>query len=261
MTALADDRLLPALAEGSLLTVDGLSLRVRVSGRRKRFALTVESDAGLTLHAPEGRPAGDAEGFVRAHWSWVVTKVAARERTLPLNPAKRLVDGEVFRYLGRTYRLAITADGPADGRVRLIAGRLVMSREQAGDPDRGRAALAEWYCRAGQNWTAGRLQPWAARMAVAEPVLEVCDLGRRWGRYRPGDGDRGPGLMSLGWPLFQLPMHLVDYVVAHELAHVRVPGHRADFWRLLGMALPEFEERRTELDELGRRMWMGEIAQ
>ncbi|MFD3803343.1 M48 family metallopeptidase [Streptomyces sp. NPDC058611] len=264
VTAPADDRIPPALAEGNLLTVDGLALRVRVSGRRKRFALTVEPDAGLTLHAPQGRPVADAEDFVRAHRSWVVTKVAVRERTRPLNPAKRLADGEVFRYLGRTYRLAVVEDERESesefGRVRLIAGRLVISREQAEDPDRGRAALVDWYCRAGRNWAAGRLQPWAARMAVAEPVLDVCDLGSRWGRYRPGQSERGPGRMSLGWPLFQLPMHLVDYVVAHELAHVRVPGHQADFWRLLGQALPEYEERRTELDELGRRIWMGEIA-
>ncbi|ALO08570.1 putative metal-dependent hydrolase [Streptomyces venezuelae] len=260
MTALADDRISQALAEGSLLTVDGLDLRVKVSGRRKRFALTVESDAGLTLHAPAGRPAREAEEFVRAHRTWVVTKLAVRERTLPLTPAKRLVDGEVFRYLGRTYRLAVVDDEADGSRVRLIAGRLVMSREQAEAPDRARAALVDWYCRAGQNWAVGRLQPWAARMGVAEPELDVCDLGRRWGRYRPGQSEYGPGRMSLGWPLFQLPMHLVDYVVAHELAHVRVPGHRADFWRLLGQALPEYAERRAELDELGRRMWMGEIA-
>lgn len=263
MTAFAEDRVsVPRKtpAEGGRLTVDGLELRVRVSARRKRFALTVEPDAGLTLHMPEGRPVADAEGFVRAHRSWLVDKAGVRERTRPLNPPKRLIDGEVFRYLGRTYRLAISPDAPAEGRVRLVAGRLVVSEEQAEDPDRGRAALVDWYCRSGRAWTAGRLQPWAARMGVAEPELEVRDLGQRWGMYRPGEGDRGPGRMSLGWPLFQLPMHLVDYVSAHELAHVRVPGHRANFWRLLGQALPEYEERRVELDELGRRMWMGEIV-
>ena len=95
-------------------------------------------------------------------------------------------------------------------------------------------------------------------MAVSEPTVEVRDLGRHWGMYRPRDG--GPGRMGLGWPLFQLPMPLVDYVIAHELAHVRIPGHRADFWRLLRLALPEYEECRSELDELGRRMWMGQIA-
>ncbi|MFI2366988.1 M48 family metallopeptidase [Streptomyces sp. NPDC018833] len=260
MTVITADRNSPALTEGDRLAVDGLALNVRVSPRRKRFALTVEMDAVLTLHAPEGCPAADAERFVRAHRSWLMTKLALRERTRPLNPAKRLVEGEIFRYLGRTYRLTIDPDRPADTEVRLVAGRLIVSEEQAAEPDRGRAALVDWYCRVGSAWAAGRLQPWAARMAVAEPELHVSDLGGRWGSYRPGEGERGAGRMSLGWPLFQLPMHLVDYVVAHELAHVRVPGHRADFWRLVGQALPEYEERRAELDELGRRMWMGEIA-
>ncbi|MEU5147251.1 SprT family zinc-dependent metalloprotease [Streptomyces yangpuensis] len=260
MSALAEDSRSPSMAEGSLLAVDGLELRVRVSARRRRFALTVEPDAGLTLHTPEGRPVADAEDFVRAHRSWLVGKIGMREATRPLNPVKRLAEGEVFRYLGRTYRLSLAADQPTGRSVRLIAGRLVMGEETAADPGRGRAALVDWYCRAGQKWASGRLQPWAARMAVAEPELDVRDLGSRWGSFRH-DGERaGCGRMSLGWPLFQLPMHLVDYVVAHELAHVRVSGHRADFWRLLGQALPEYQERKNELDELGRRMWMGEIA-
>ncbi|MET8113254.1 M48 metallopeptidase family protein [Streptomyces prasinus] len=97
-------------------------------------------------------------------------------------------------------------------------------------------------------------------MGVTEPELDVRDLGDRWGSCRPPQAGAGvEGLMSLGWPLFQLPMHLIDYVIAHELAHVKVPGHREDFWRLLRTALPEYEERRADLDELGRRLWMGDV--
>ncbi|MFI6081415.1 M48 family metallopeptidase [Streptomyces sp. NPDC051217] len=260
MTSLADNQAAPSLAEGDQLTVDGLLLRVSASTRRKRFALTVESDASLTLHAPVGSPSAEAQDFVRAHRKWLLSKRGVRERTRPLNPAKRLIEGEVFRYLGRTYRLTVSDDVSTDGRVRLIAGRLILGRAEAGDSSRGRVALVDWYVRTGRSWAAGRLQPWAARMGVSEPVLDVCDLGQRWGSYRPAGEVPGTGRMSLGWPLFQLPMHLVDYVIAHELAHVKVPGHRADYWRLLGQALPEYEDRRMELDELGRRMWMGEIV-
>ncbi|MFF9867951.1 M48 family metallopeptidase [Streptomyces sp. NPDC013953] len=261
MTASTVDSASPvALAEGDRLAVDGLVLNVRVSPRRKRFALTVELDAVVTLHAPQGRPAADAVHFVRAHRAWVADKVALRERTRPLTPPKRLVEGEVFRYLGRTYRLAIDEERAAEAPVRLVAGRLVISAAQAVEPTLGRAALTAWYCRAGRRWAVGRLQPWAARMGVPEPGLDVSDLGGRWGSFRPGPDKREKGRMSLGWPLFQLPMHLVDYVVAHELAHVRIHGHGPDFWALLGRALPEYEERKAELDELGRRMWMGDIA-
>ena len=261
MTATTVDSASPvALTEGDRLAVDGMVLDVRVSPRRKRFALTVELDAEVTLHAPQGRPAADAADFVRAHRSWVMGKVALRERTRPLTPPKRLVEGEVFRYLGRTYRLAVEEERAENASVRLVAGRLVLSEAQAAEPALGRAALVSWYCRTGRLWAGGRLQPWAARMAVSEPALDVSDLGGLWGSHRPDPHSREKGRMSLGWPLFQLPMHLVDYVVAHELAHVRIHGHGPDFWALLGRALPEFEERRTELDDLGRRMWMGDIA-
>ncbi|MFG2332122.1 M48 family metallopeptidase [Streptomyces sp. NPDC048604] len=259
MSTVTVDRAEPmALAEGDRLAADGVELNVRVSARRKRFALTVEMDATVTLHAPQGRSAADALAFVTAHRAWMAAKTAQRERTRPLNPSKRLVEGEVFRYLGRTYRLSIDPERPENAGVRLVAGRLLLSPEQAESPARGRSALVDWYCRAGREWARGRIQPWAARMGVAEPVMDVSDLGGRWGSYQPSEG--AGGRMGLGWPLFQLPMHLVDYVVAHELAHVRVSGHGVDFWRLLGCALPEYKERRAELDELGRRMWMGEIA-
>ncbi|MFI7537486.1 M48 family metallopeptidase [Streptosporangium sp. NPDC049376] len=232
---------------------------MRISARRRRFALTVEADAALTLHAPQGHSASDAEDFVRAHRTWLVSRRALREQARPLNPAKHLIEGEVFRYLGRTYRLAIVGNESRNDRVRLVAGRLTMSHKLAEDTARGRVALVDWYCRTGHAWVMGRLQPWAARMSVPEPAVDIRDLGSRWGTYRSVEEGRGPGRMSLGWPLFQLPMHLVDYVIAHELAHARIPGHDAYFWRLLGQALPEYKEHRMELDDLGRRMWMGEI--
>ncbi|WP_308437054.1 YgjP-like metallopeptidase domain-containing protein [Streptomyces olivaceoviridis] len=86
--------------------------------------------------------------------------------------------------------------------VRLVAGRLLVDGRVAGDPGLIRAALADWYTRAGRRWTRGRLQPWAARMDVPEPEVRVRDLGYRWGSYRAGPGN---GVVSLHWATFQLP--------------------------------------------------------
>jgi predicted metal-dependent hydrolase len=143
------------------------------------------------------------------------------------------------------------------GPVRLVSGKLTMDTAAAGDPRRGRREIINWYRRVGRTWAVGRLQPWAARLDVAKPLVEVRDLGLRWGSYTPGEGR--PGVMALNWAVFQLPAHLVDYVIAHELAHIVIAGHGRDYWRLLRRALPECEERREELDELGRRVWLGEV--
>jgi predicted metal-dependent hydrolase len=249
--------------------VDGRELRVRISARRRRIGLTVERDRSLTLHVPRGCGIQRLEEFVRGSIAWIDGKTRLSEERRQLHPVRALRDGEIHRYLGRDYRLLVVDGEQPDGRdslrpgdgaetppVRLVAGRLRVDRSIAEDPPRVRAALADWYTRSGQRWTRGRLQPWAARMDVPEPEIRVRDLGHRWGSYRARQGN---GVISVHWATFQLPIHLVNYVIAHELAHVRVAGHGPDYWRLLGRALPECRHLKTELDDLGRRVWMGDL--
>ncbi|WLQ34705.1 SprT family zinc-dependent metalloprotease [Streptomyces castrisilvae] len=251
----------PLLTEDGVLFVDGRELGVRISLRRRRLGLTVERDRSLTLHVPKGCGVRRAEDFVRSSAGWIDAKARLSEERRQLHPTRSLRDGEIHRYLGRDYRLLVVDAPPDEGQpvaaVRLVAGRLRLDSGVAADPVLARRALADWYGRAGQRWIQGRLQPWAARMDLPEPTVRVRDLGHRWGSYRAGSTD--DGTISLHWAVFQLPMHLVDYVVAHELAHVRVPGHAPEYWRLLGRALPECRRLKTELDELGRRVWMGDL--
>jgi predicted metal-dependent hydrolase len=256
----------PALTEDGTLVVDGRELRVRISLRRRRLGLTVERDRSLTLHVPRGCGVRRAEEFVRDSGAWIDDKTRLSDERRQLHPARTLRDGEIHRYLGRDYRLLVVDEerdehaepAIAEPAVRLVAGRLRLDSSVAADPVLARKALADWYIRAGQRWMRGRLEPWAARMDVPEPAVRVRDLGHRWGSYRSGAADAG--VISLHWSTFQLPIHLVDYVVAHELAHVRVSGHGPEYWRLLGRALPECRRLKTELDELGRRVWMGDLA-
>ncbi|WP_369036551.1 M48 family metallopeptidase [Streptomyces adonidis] len=256
------------ITEDGPLLVDGRELCVRISSRRRRLGLTVERDRSLTLHVPQGCSIRRAEQFVRDSGAWIGDKTRLSDERRQLHPVRTLRDGEIHRYLGRDYRLLVVGDeGDGDERtdgspptpaVKLVAGRLRMDGRIAADPVLAKKALAEWYIQAGQRWMRGRLQPWAARMDVPEAAVRVRDLGHRWGSYR--SGTVGGGVVSLHWATFQLPIHLVDYVVAHELAHTRVSGHGPAYWRLLGRALPECRRLKTELDELGRRVWMGDLA-
>lgn len=238
-----------------MVVVGGRDFRVAVSARRRGLGLTVERDGSLVLRAPEGCDVERAEIFLREGQAWLADKLRRRAEHPPAHPVRAFRDGEAFTYLGRSYRLLIDGEGQAP--VRLRAGRMVIGDGLARDPVQARRALIAWYRGAGQRWAQGRLQPWAARMEVREPDVVVRDVGNRWGTYRPGDGGRGT--MALHWALFQLPAHLVDYVIAHELAHIRVSGHGADYWVLLHQAIPECEERKGELDDLGRRLWLGDI--
>ena len=247
-----------SLIDGQVVAGDGHQIRVRTSARRRRLGLTVERDGDVVLHAPVDCASERASAFLARNGRWIEDRLAERARTAPQHPAKRLADGEVFRYLGVAYRLRLVETSQAP--VRLVGGRLLMARGSAGNGPVGVRELRDWYGRVGEAWAGRRLQPWAARMDLAEPLVRVRDLGHRWGDYRPAQTPGEPGQVTLNWMVFQLPMQLVDYVIAHELAHAVLPGHRGDFWALLRRAMPECEARRDELDELGRWIWRGELA-
>ena len=257
VTADAQDPRPTVLEDGRLITVGDREFRVVVSARRRRLGLTVERDGSLVLRVPRGCEAARAEAFVREGEAWLADKLRLRAEHPPAQPVRAFRDGETFSYLGRAYRLKVAGDGEPG--VRLVVGRLVIGERLARDPVASRRALITWYRTRGQSWARGRVQPWAARMEVQEPDIAVRDVGNRWGTYRPGDGPRGT--MALHWALFQLPAHLVDYVIAHELAHIRVSGHGADYWALLRQAIPECADRKEELDDLGRRLWLGGVRE
>jgi predicted metal-dependent hydrolase len=247
----------PLLVDGQVLVVDGRELLITVSARRKRLGLTVQRDGTLTLRVPARCEAARAEAFVGQSRTWIESKLRLRDQHRPAHPVRGFRDGESFRYLGREYRLLLVDEGETP--VRLAAGRLRMDKSVAARPPEARRELIAWYRKSGLRWSQGRLQPWAARMEVPEPTVTVRDVGNRWGTYRPGDGEAGT--MALHWAVFQLPAHLVDYVIAHELAHIKVSGHGPGYWTVLKRAIPECEARKEELDDLGRRLWLGQVAE
>lgn len=219
--------------------------------------MTVERDGSLTLRVPPHCDPGRAERFVRSSETWLADKLKRREDHSPAHPMRVFREGESYFYLGREYRLHIEEAGSGPGAVKLAAGRLVLPESLAQDPRKARRAVIGWYRRTGLRWASSRLQPWAARLGVPEPIVRVRDVGSRWGTYRSAAS--GPGTMALHWAVFQLPSHLVDYVIAHELAHIKLPGHGPGYWKLLRMAMPECEEHKAELDDLGRRLWLGDV--
>ncbi|MCI0384535.1 M48 family metallopeptidase [Streptomyces sp. CNQ085] len=129
----------------------------------------------------------------------------------------------------------------------LAGGRLRLRR------DRGSSAAGElvaWYAERGRQWLPRRVGPWAERLASPPVDLVVRPLGYRWGSC----SDRGA--LNIHWAVMQLPAALVDYVLVHELAHLREPNHSPAFWRLVGRVLPDYESRRARLDEWGARVWL-----
>lgn len=230
------------------MRIGGLDFAVRVSGRRSA-GITVDRDGSLLLHAPAGADPAALAAWARSKSGWVLRKLTEKDLLLSASPAKDFVTGEGFDYLGRHYRLQLTADPAADS-VKLDRGRLLMPRVVADNGD-GAAAMIRWYRQHGRAWLPRRIVPWATRMGLRPGGLDVRDLGYRWGSLGRG------GRLNIHWAAMQLPVALVDYVIVHELAHIGEPRHTPAFWAAVQRALPGHDRRRARLAATGATLWLG----
>ena len=226
----------------STLVVEDLSLEIRWSTRRKTVELAIERDGRLTLRAPAGTTLQLLESFVRQKRTWVYRKLAEKQALRPPVPAKEYVSGESFPYLGRHYRLLLVDE--QDVPVKLTEGRFRMERSAA---DRGREEFVGWYQRHARQWMAKRVERFSLRLGVVPAAVEIRDLGHRWGSCT------SRGKVNIHWASVLLPPSVVDYLIVHELAHLREPNHSPRFWATVERAMPDYRDRKRWLAENGER--------
>ncbi|GGX56352.1 M48 family metallopeptidase [Streptomyces noursei] len=248
-----------ALAAEHVLTAH--TVHVRVSARRKSLGATVEPGGqAVTIAVPAGaQPAEVVAGVRRMHDRIVSAVLKARENA-PDHPVKDLVNGEGFDWLGMPARLRVLdGRGPVE-RVRTGSGWWLHAHRDDIER-RGARPLVDWYCREGTAWLEQEAPAWWSRMTYGEPLptLRVADIGRRrWGVYHGT-----PHRVTLAWQTLQLPRRMATYVLVHELAHATRPAgrpHGPGFWRVVRRVLPAFERDREDMNEHGRRAWMGEVT-
>jgi len=225
------------------LVLGDLQFEVRRSDRRRTLGLTVERDGSLILTAPPGVADARLERFARQKRFWIYQKLAAKEALPPALPVRKYVAGEGFPYLGRSYRLQLVAD--QDAPVKLESGRFKMRRDEAAQ---GRAAMIRWYTAHSQPWLTARVARYAGRVGVEPTAVTVQDLGFRWGSCGKG------GRLYFHWQSILLPPRIADYIVVHELAHLREPHHTPGFWRVVERTMFDWEPRRRWLAEHGHEL-------
>ena len=231
--------------------VEAIEYTVRRSRRRRRtMAITVDTEGAVRVAAPIHVSSAAVAAFVQARASWI-EKQRAASRARPTVP-KRFVDGESLFFLGREYALRIHAGTNRHTEVRLEGRALAISVPQRHDTSEARAAavvtgLEGWYRREAERVIGNRILHYQQRVAVQPKALRISNARRQWGSCGPG------GTIRISWRLVMAPLSLIDYVIVHELCHLRYSNHGPPFWRLVGTILPDYESLRGLLRREGDR--------
>ncbi len=210
---------------------------------RKTLGITVEPDRRVVVSAPPGTSVADVEARLLKRGAWILRRQREFEDYLPLLPPRRYVGGESHLYLGRRYRLKIEAGSPES--VKLAAGRFYVAVRDREDTARIKALLDDWYRRRAAVVFAERLAHChaKARPELPYPELRIRVMEKRWGSCTTGE------VMLLNLKLIQTPKYCIDYVITHELAHLKEHHHGPAYYALLDRLMPDWRERRRRLHE------------
>ena len=222
------------------LAVDELQFSVTRSARRKTLEIGVDRQGELTLSVPVSCSIKRIEKFARERKFWVYTKLAEKDRLFTPRPPKEFVEGEGFLYLGRSYRLKIVKKQIEA--FKLINGRLQMRH---GLHEEARNALIDWYSCRLKSLLNDRVTTVATSVGNNAKSFRVQDLGFRWGSCGKN------GIVYFHWKVALLPLRIVDYVIAHELVHLKIAHHTPIFWKELECAMPDYEQRKEWLAKYG----------
>lgn len=213
--------------------------------QRRTLAIQVHRNATVEVRAPMFCPHETVMQFVNRRRHWIRRQL---ERVAASAPActPRYTQGESHRYLGEEVVLALQQGTPAHGE--LVQGQLRLRLNRPDDPKRVKGVLEQWYRIRAAEVFSGRLAHWFdhhAYRGLRQPRLRLRRMRRRWGSCST------QAVITLNTRLIEQRLQLIDFVVVHELCHLRVFDHSARFHALMDAVLPDWRRRRLALEQAG----------
>lgn len=210
--------------------------------RRKTIGFSI-SIGGLTIAAPRWVGIGQIEDAIREREDWVFAKLADIRRHHAAIPQVRWEDGGTLPYLGESITLRLStratrgSSASLDATARTLTVSLPPGATRAQVKDRVEAWLQNEACALFKS----RLNFYEERLGVAHRVLRLSSAKTRWGSCS------ADGRILLNWRLIHFPLSSIDYVVAHELAHLKEMNHGPRFWATVAGLLPDYESARDQV--------------
>lgn len=202
--------------------------------KRKTVSLVVDADGRLTVRAPMKTPQAFIDDFVLRKSGWIEEKQQMMAERKARHSPIGFVAGEHLPFLGETYRLAVS---PQSGYIAVRDGELHVP---AGLADYRQAIVAWYYAQARVIFTE-RAHLYAEQYCFSFQALKISDAQGRWGSCSR------KGNINLSWRLVMCPLPVIDYVVVHELAHLKHLNHSPAFWGVVKGILPDYKQHRKWL--------------
>jgi predicted metal-dependent hydrolase len=234
----------PKIPTSTELPIDGrmVSVAVRIHARARSYRLSIPHNGLPVLTLPPHGKWVEAEAFLLRHSNWL----AARLKRAPA--AVNLGDGGMVPLRGVQH--AIVGTGKVRGRVEVTEQGGMPVLLVPGDPAHQARRLIDWLKAEAAIDLAARTAVHAERLGVSVKTVKLRSQSSRWGSCS------STGNLNYNWRLIIAPPHVLDYVAAHEVAHLKEMNHSDKFWANVKRTLPDMERGRAWLKAHGRELML-----
>ncbi len=212
-----------------------------IRSKRKTIALVVQPDGELLVRAPQRATQKQINEMLEKYADWIVKKQAEAKAKQRAFAPRQFKEGEVFLFLGEKYALELTN---AKKSTFTLNGKFQLAKSAQGE---AKEIFERWYKKEARRIFKERVAYYAKKHDFDVKQVKLSSARTRWGSCS------SKGYINLTWRLVMAPLEIIDYVVVHELCHLREANHSKAYWAQVAAIMPDYKTRRKWLKENGTK--------
>jgi hypothetical protein len=214
---------------------------IRSKKRRKTISLYIKEDGRIFIYAPYRTPKWEIERFIKEKRSWIVKKMSEKERSIK-EAEKAFIPGEKFLYLGESYPLEIEESSNRKVPLKLSFGKFVLDKDHI---EEAKDLFIQWYKKEAKARIIERIDFYSNRLQLFSKGIRITSAKYRWGSCSRDNR------LSFSWRIIMASLSIIDYILIHELVHIKEKNHSKRFWNYLESILPDYRKHRLWLKKNG----------
>ena len=225
------------------MKLEDIDITIEKTDRRKTVSIFIERNGSVRVLAPVTTSDDKIEAAVKSREYQIFKKLAKWKELNQGKVNREFVNGQSFLYLGRNYRLSITENQEVP--LKISGGFFYLDKKYLSKADK---VFKDFYRKKAEHKIKERIKLIEEKFQSKPTAIKVLELQNRWASWTPKNG------LNFHWKCIMAPVSVLDYIITHEMVHLKFPNHSTEFWNELDKKLPNYREHENWLKNNGVKM-------
>lgn len=225
------------------MILEGIEITIERTERRKTVSIFIERNGSVRVLAPSNSTDEIVENAIKSKEYQIFTKLAKWKELNQGKVNREFVNGQSFLYLGRNYRLAIIEDQSVP--LKISGGYFKLDKKYLSQAEK---VFKAFYKEKAKEKISERQKFISEKFQSKPSTIKVLELKNRWASWSPNNA------LNFHWKCAMAPIPVLDYIITHEMVHLKHPNHSPEFWNDLDKKMPNYRELENWLKQNGVKM-------